>query len=138
MEPQHTQLLDGALGLTNGAFPFEGIDRGPRMDDPLGMALLHRGYEVVRAGRRSNAPTSVNGGTVPRLFVTKVFSDNYEETINGRPGSGLVRQSHRGPLLCRRVGRWIRPPRPAESDRVWPHRGQESCACQGVTGSATA
>ena len=37
------------------------------------------------------APTIVNGGTVPRLFVTKVFSDNYSETINGRPGSGLVR-----------------------------------------------
>ena len=37
------------------------------------------------------APTIVNGGTVPRLFVTKVYSDNYNETINGRPGSGLVR-----------------------------------------------
>ena len=36
-------------------------------------------------------PTIVNGGTVPRLFVTKVYSDNYNETINGRPGSGLVR-----------------------------------------------
>jgi succinate dehydrogenase/fumarate reductase flavoprotein subunit len=37
------------------------------------------------------APSIVNGGTVPRLFVTKVFSDNLNETINGRPGSGLVR-----------------------------------------------
>jgi len=37
------------------------------------------------------APTIVNGGTVPRLFVTKRFSDNLSETINGRPGSGLVR-----------------------------------------------
>ncbi len=37
------------------------------------------------------APTIVNGGTVPRLFVTKVYSGNYNETINGRPGSGLVR-----------------------------------------------
>jgi hypothetical protein len=36
-------------------------------------------------------PTIVNGGTVPRLFVTKPFSDNLIETINGRPGSGLVR-----------------------------------------------
>ncbi len=36
-------------------------------------------------------PSIVNGGTVPRLFVTKVYSDNYNETINGRPGSGLVR-----------------------------------------------
>ncbi len=37
------------------------------------------------------APTIVNTGTVPRLFVTKVYSDNYNETINARPGSGLVR-----------------------------------------------
>jgi urocanate reductase len=37
------------------------------------------------------APSIVNGGTVPRLFVTKAFSDNLSETINGRPGSGLVR-----------------------------------------------
>ena len=36
-------------------------------------------------------PTIVNGGTVPRLFVTKPFSDNLNETINGSPGSGLVR-----------------------------------------------
>src|SRR5579863_1611939 len=37
------------------------------------------------------APTIVNGGTVPRLFVAKRFSDNLNETTNGRPGSGLVR-----------------------------------------------
>lgn len=37
------------------------------------------------------APTIVNSGTVPRLFVTKRFSDDLKETINGRPGSGLVR-----------------------------------------------
>ena len=37
------------------------------------------------------APTIVNGGTVPGLFVTKVYSDNFNETINGSPGSGLVR-----------------------------------------------
>src|ERR1700694_1538230 len=36
-------------------------------------------------------PSVVNGGTVPRLFVTKRFSDNLNETINGRAGSGLVR-----------------------------------------------
>jgi urocanate reductase len=36
-------------------------------------------------------PSIVNGGTVPRLFVTKRFSDNFNETINGRAGSGLVR-----------------------------------------------
>jgi len=37
------------------------------------------------------APTPVNGGSVPRLFVTRRFSDDLKETINGRPGSGLVR-----------------------------------------------
>lgn len=36
-------------------------------------------------------PTIVNGGTVPRLFVAKPYSDNLNETINGSPGSGLVR-----------------------------------------------
>jgi urocanate reductase len=36
-------------------------------------------------------PSIVNGGTVPRLFVAKPFSDNLNETINGSPGSGLVR-----------------------------------------------
>jgi hypothetical protein len=36
-------------------------------------------------------PTIVNEGTVPRLFVSKPFSDNLNETINGRPGSGLMR-----------------------------------------------
>src|SRR5207245_933038 len=34
---------------------------------------------------------TVNGGTVPRLFVAVPFSDNLNETINGSPGSGLVR-----------------------------------------------
>lgn len=36
-------------------------------------------------------PTLLNGGTVPRLFVTKRYSDNLTETINGRAGSGLMR-----------------------------------------------
>src|SRR5216683_3497156 len=36
-------------------------------------------------------PTIENGGTVPRLFITKPYSDNLNETINGSPGSGLVR-----------------------------------------------
>jgi urocanate reductase len=36
-------------------------------------------------------PAIVNGGTVPRLFVAEPFSDNLNETINGSPGSGLVR-----------------------------------------------
>lgn len=36
-------------------------------------------------------PTLVNGGTVPRLFIAKVYSDDLNVTINGSPGSGLVR-----------------------------------------------
>jgi hypothetical protein len=36
-------------------------------------------------------PTLVNGGTVPRLFRTLAYSDDLKETINGSPGSGLVR-----------------------------------------------
>jgi succinate dehydrogenase/fumarate reductase flavoprotein subunit len=36
-------------------------------------------------------PTLVNGGTVPRLFIAKVYSDDLKVTINGSPGSGLVR-----------------------------------------------
>jgi urocanate reductase len=37
------------------------------------------------------APTIVNGGTVPRLFVAKPYSDDLNVTINGSPGSGLMR-----------------------------------------------
>jgi hypothetical protein len=37
------------------------------------------------------SPAIVNGGTVPRLFVAKPFSDNLDETIYGSPGCGLVR-----------------------------------------------
>src|SRR5260370_40633845 len=36
-------------------------------------------------------PTIENRGTVPRLFVTQPYSDHLNETINGSPGSGLVR-----------------------------------------------
>ena len=36
-------------------------------------------------------PTIVNEGTVPRLFIAKVYSDDLNVTINGSPGSGLVR-----------------------------------------------
>ncbi len=36
-------------------------------------------------------PTLVNGGTVPRLFVAIPYSDNLNETINGSPGSGIMR-----------------------------------------------
>lgn len=48
--------------------------------------LLENGVKFI-----DDAPTVVNGGTVPRLFRTQVYSDNLKETINGRPGSGLVR-----------------------------------------------
>jgi hypothetical protein len=36
-------------------------------------------------------PTFINGGSVPRNFVTEVYSDDMKETINGRNGSGLMR-----------------------------------------------
>ncbi|MBI4888566.1 MAG: FAD-dependent oxidoreductase [Acidobacteria bacterium] len=36
-------------------------------------------------------PTLVNEGTVPRLFRTVPYSDDLNVTINGSPGSGLVR-----------------------------------------------
>jgi len=48
--------------------------------------LLDNGVEFQEV-----APTLVNEGTVPRLFITKVYSDDLSVTINGSPGSGLVR-----------------------------------------------
>jgi urocanate reductase len=36
-------------------------------------------------------PSIVNGGSVPRLFIAVPYSDNLNETINGSPGSGLMR-----------------------------------------------
>jgi hypothetical protein len=36
-------------------------------------------------------PTLVNEGTIPRLFIAKVYADDLNVTINGSPGSGLVR-----------------------------------------------
>jgi len=36
-------------------------------------------------------PQIVNGGTVPRLFIAIPYSDNLNETINGSPGSGIMR-----------------------------------------------
>jgi len=36
-------------------------------------------------------PTIVNEGTVPRLFIAKPYSDDLNVTINGSPGSGLMR-----------------------------------------------
>ena len=48
--------------------------------------LLDNGVEFEEV-----MPTLVNGGTVPRLFRTKVYSADLKVTINGSPGSGLVR-----------------------------------------------
>ena len=48
--------------------------------------LIENGVKFV-----DQTPTIVNGGTVPRLFVAQVFSSDLNETINGRPGSGVVR-----------------------------------------------
>src|SRR6058998_2222513 len=36
-------------------------------------------------------PVLFNGGSIPRMVVTRVYSDDLNETINGSPGSGLVR-----------------------------------------------
>ena len=36
-------------------------------------------------------PSFVNEGTVPRLVVAQVYSQDLNETINGSPGSGVVR-----------------------------------------------
>lgn len=40
-------------------------------------------------------PSFMNQGSVPRMFVAQRFSDNLEETINGSPGSGVVRPLER-------------------------------------------
>jgi succinate dehydrogenase/fumarate reductase flavoprotein subunit len=48
--------------------------------------LLQNGVQFV-----DTKPTIVNGGTVPRLFRTTVFSPDLKQTINGNFGSGLVR-----------------------------------------------
>ena len=48
--------------------------------------LIDNGVKFV-----DEKPDFVNGGTVPRLFVAQVYSPNLNETINGRPGSGIVR-----------------------------------------------
>ena len=76
--------------------------------DPKNFELRYSDRDLVRVWADENAatfdflldngvkfeevmPTLVNGGTVPRLFRTQVFSDDLKETINGSPGSGLVR-----------------------------------------------
>lgn len=76
--------------------------------DPKNLELRFSDRELVRVWADENAatfdflldngvqfeevtPTLVNGGTVPRLFRTRPYSDDLAVTINGRPGSGLVR-----------------------------------------------
>jgi len=76
--------------------------------DPGNLELRFSDRELVRVWADENAatfdflldngvlfeevmPTLVNGGTVPRLFRTQVYSDDLKVTINGSPGSGLVR-----------------------------------------------
>jgi phytoene dehydrogenase-like protein len=68
-------------------------------------------------------PTLVNEGTVPRLFRTLPYSDDLKETINGSPGSGLVRALEKSArakgveiLLRHSLTRIVREnPRPDES-----------------------
>lgn len=52
---------------------------------------------LIKNGVKFNdvPPTIVNEGTIPRLFIAERFSDNLDETINGSPGSGLVRPLER-------------------------------------------
>ena len=74
--------------------------------DPANLELRYSDRDLVRVWADENAatfdflldngvqfeevmPTLVNGGTVPRLFRTKVYSDDLKVTINGSPGSGL-------------------------------------------------
>jgi len=76
--------------------------------DPGNLELRYSDRDLVRVWADENAatfdflldngvefeevmPTLVNGGTVPRLFRTKVYSADLKVTINGSPGSGLVR-----------------------------------------------
>jgi hypothetical protein len=48
--------------------------------------LLENGVKFVDV-----KPSLVNSGTVPRLVVAQVYSPDLNETINGSPGSGVVR-----------------------------------------------
>jgi hypothetical protein len=76
--------------------------------DPGNLELRYSDRELVRVWADENAatfdflldngvqfdevmPVLVNGGTVPRLFRAKVYSDDLKVTINGSPGSGLMR-----------------------------------------------
>ena len=76
--------------------------------DPKNQELRYSDRDLVRVWADENAatfdflldngvqfqevmPSLVNGGTVPRLFIAKVYSDDLTVTINGSPGSGLVR-----------------------------------------------
>ena len=76
--------------------------------DPRNLELRYSDRDLVRVWADENAatfdflmdngvqfqevmPTLVNGGTVPRLFIAKVYSDDLNVTINGSPGSGLMR-----------------------------------------------
>lgn len=76
--------------------------------DPKNVSFRYSDRDLVRVWADENAPTMeflldngvkfneevptiVNGGTVPRLFRSQVFSKDLKETINGSPGSGLVR-----------------------------------------------
>lgn len=75
---------------------------------PANVGLRYSDRDLVRIWADENAPTMefllqngvrfqdqpptvVNGGTVPRLFRSIRSSDDLSDTINGQPGSGLVR-----------------------------------------------
>jgi hypothetical protein len=76
--------------------------------DPKNFEFRYSDRDLVRVWAEENAPTFefllengvrfvevppvvVNGGTVPRMFRSQVYSQDLKETINGSPGSGAVR-----------------------------------------------
>ena len=115
----HAMLSGGRIPLGGGTR----MQRSYGIEDTTDQVYLdhtnHRNTEfrfgdrdLVRAWAEENVPTFdfliengvrfqdgppgvVYGGAAPRLSVARVFSPDLEETINGRPGSGVVRPLER-------------------------------------------
>ena len=111
----HAMLSGGRVPLGGGTswqrrYGIEDSPDGVYLDhtNPHIPAFRYADRELVRAWADENVatfefllacgvqfedrpPEFVNGGSVPRLFFAKRYSDDLAETINGRAGSGLVR-----------------------------------------------
>src|ERR1044071_7992884 len=111
----HAMVSGGRIPLGGGTRlqkKFGGVDSADQVyldhTDFHNLELRYSDRDLVRVWADENAatfdflldngvqfeevmPTLVNEGTVPRLFRTKVYSDDLKVTINGSPGSGLVR-----------------------------------------------